>query len=55
MSAQGGEWAEACLLEEMEWSTPQFKRAEVDWAGRTLVSQMKGAALDWDFVCLFGN
>lgn len=48
MSAQGGEWAEACLLEEMEWSTPQFKRAEVDWAGRTLVSQMKGAALDWD-------
>jgi ppGpp synthetase/RelA/SpoT-type nucleotidyltranferase len=31
----------------MEWTTPQFKRGEVDWAGRALVRQMRADQVDW--------
>lgn len=39
--AQAPEW------ECMVWTVPQFKRGEVDWAGRALATQMKANTVNW--------
>lgn len=43
--AEDAEWKDSALA-EMEWAKPEYRRSEVDWAGRCLAQLLQQRLFD---------